>query len=173
MITSVSSSRLSEESPAPGLPEADLNRLEAIFSAYLEENAILPETASACEVSLAWASKDEIARINLEYRDTEGPTDVLSFPMWEDEDGRFSPPEDWEHIMLGDIIVCPEVVSANAEANGKSCVCETALIICHGFLHLIGFDHAEDNEREAMWKEQALLLQRFLGEGELSADGDR
>ena len=75
-----------------------------------------------------------MAEINKEYRETEGPTDVLSFAMWENEEGAFEPPADWESLPLGDIVVCPEAVAKNAAENGKSVESETVLVICHGFL---------------------------------------
>ena len=162
MDTIIRCGAVSGKSTADLFPEEKLNRLGEVFSEYLAAESLLPGAVSDCEISLVFAEKDEIAGLNLEYRDTEGPTDVLSFPMWEDEEGRFSPPEDWESLMLGDIIICPEVAGANAKENGVSAEKEIALLICHGFLHLLGFDHAEDDDREAMWKAQTLLLERFM-----------
>ena len=72
--------------------------------------------------------------------------------------------------MLGDVIVCPEVAGANAEENGSSAEKEIALLICHGFLHLLGFDHAEDEERDVMWKAQTLLLENFMKKEEPGDD---
>lgn len=142
-----------------------IKKLEKILSAYLEKTKILPEAAAECEISLTFADVNQIAGINEEYREVAGPTDVLSFPMWENEDGGFEPPEDWERLTLGDIIVCPEIVAKNASDNGKTAECETVLVICHGFLHLIGFDHADDAERERMWQIQDSLVSEFFAEG--------
>lgn len=151
-------------------PENKLKLLGEIFSEYISTEHLLPEAVLHCEVSLVLAERDEMAGLNLEYRETEGPTDVLSFPMWEDEEGRFSPPDDWESLMLGDIVVCPEIAEANAKENGESADRELALIVCHGFLHLLGFDHAEDGDRESMWKAQGQLLDRFIDGGGASDD---
>ena len=149
---------------ACALSEEKLQRLEKIFSEYLEGKKLLPEAVVECEISLVLANADKMAELNAEYRKTSGPTDVLSFPMWEDGRGGFAPPEGWASLPLGDIIVCPEIVAKNAEENEKSAESETALVICHGFLHLLGFDHADDGEREAMWRAQDSLVARFLEE---------
>jgi probable rRNA maturation factor len=68
----------------------------------------------------------------------EGPTDVLSFPL--DEDG-----------LLGDVVVCPAVA---ARANLDAPEAELRLLVVHGVLHLLGFDHEEDGERAEMWARQ-------------------
>ncbi len=141
-----------------------IKKLEKILSAYLEETKILPAAAAECEISLTFAGEDQIAEMNEEYREVSGPTDVLSFPMWENGEGGFEPPEDWERLTLGDIIVCPAIVAKNAEENGRSAESETILVICHGFLHLIGFDHADEAERERMWQVQDSLVAKFFSE---------
>ena len=139
-------------------------RIEKVISDYIEAEKPLPAAAQECEISLTFADAERMAEINKEYRDAEGPTDVLSFAMWENEDGGFEPPSDWDKLPLGDIIVCPEAVAKNAEENGKSVESETVLVICHGFLHLIGFDHAGEEERADMWARQERMVKDFFGE---------
>ena len=139
-------------------------RIEKVISDYIEAEKPLPEAAQECEISLTFAGEAQMAEINKEYRETEGPTDVLSFAMWENEEGAFEPPADWESLPLGDIVVCPEAVAKNAAENGKSVESETVLVICHGFLHLIGFDHAEEDERADMWARQERMVKEFFGE---------
>jgi probable rRNA maturation factor len=70
--------------------------------------------------------------------DEEGPTDVLSFPL--DEDG-----------LVGDVVICPAVA---ARANPSDPAAELRLLVVHGVLHLLGYDHEEDGERAAMWERQ-------------------
>ena len=70
-------------------------------------------------------NEDEIAKINKDYRDVPSSTDVLSFPMWESENGCFTPPDDWEVLPLGDIMVCLDFVSRNADENKKTLEEET------------------------------------------------
>ena len=97
-------------------------RIEKVISDYIEAEKPLPEAVQECEISLTFAGPQQMAEINKEYRDTEGPTDVLSFAMWENDEGAFEPPSDWDNLPLGDIIVCPEVVAKNAEENGRATV---------------------------------------------------
>lgn len=161
MITTIYCGEAAMGEAAPACNEERVKKLEKIFSKYLEEHKTLPETAKECEISLTFVHTEQMAQMNEEYREVSGPTDVLSFPMWENDDGAFEPPTDWETLTLGDIIVCPEIVARNAEENGKSAESETALVVCHGFLHLIGFDHAEEEERDRMWAAQEALVREY------------
>ena len=137
-----------------------ISKIEKAVGEFLSDNKVLPKASKEADISLTFVGPDEIADMNDEYRDVAGPTDVLSFPMWENDEGGFEPPTDWETLTLGDIIVCPEVVAKNAAENGKSAESETTLVICHGFLHLIGFDHAEEEEKDKMWQTQDALVKR-------------
>lgn len=142
--------------------DAIAKKLEQVFTSYIEEAKPLPEAAEECEISVTFAAPEQVAAMNAKYREVEGPTDVLSFPMWEDENGKFTPADDWLSLPLGDIIVCPEVVAKNAQEHGKSEEAETVLVICHGFLHLIGYDHADDAARDAMWRIQDSLTAKYF-----------
>jgi probable rRNA maturation factor len=85
-----------------------------------------------------------------------GPTDVLSFPIEDAEPGR--PPvrtPDGPPLALGDVVVCPEVVAANAEAYGVTFDDELHLMICHGVLHILGWDHQTDAQAHAMEQREA------------------
>jgi len=118
------------------------------------------------EVSLTFVGPDEIRELNREYRDTDEPTDVLSFPLWEGENGRFVvPSSDWGEIALGDIVICPYVVAEFAEKFGKRPEDELMLIYVHGLLHLLGYDHATPEEEAVMWRKQAEYLSK--GEGDI------
>lgn len=161
MITTIFCGDAEGNGAEPVFCEGKVRRLEGILSAYLEKYQVMPEAAKECEVSLTFVSEQQMGDMNLEYREIAGPTDVLSFPMWENEEGNFEPPDDWETVTLGDIIVCPEIVRKNAAENNKSEESETLLVVCHGFLHLIGFDHAEEEERDEMWQAQEELVAQF------------
>ena len=165
-----------EDSEVP-LPEQAIACTEELLQGVLME--ILPELErfSRVEASLSYVGEDEIRELNAEYREQDQSTDVLSFPLWE-EDGRFCPPSFNEvtELVLGDIVVCPDVVRRQALETGVSPLRENLLVVIHGFLHLIGFDHAEEEERTRMWVLQDSLLERALegmasgesGEGFLS-----
>src|SRR6056297_1083005 len=103
-----------EDSEVP-LPEGVIPHLERVLALNIGE--LLPEMErfQRVEASLVYASEGEIQSLNTQYRDIDRSTDVLSFPLWE-EGGVFSPPsfEGIGELVLGDIIVCPEVVRRQA-----------------------------------------------------------
>jgi probable rRNA maturation factor len=112
----------------------------------------------------------------------EGPTDVLSFPIDDalfterrgrepsgDGPGRPAPtPPESPPLLLGDVVVCPAVAARNAPTHAGTLDDELALLVVHGVLHLLGLDHAADDERVAMQTKERALLQQFWGT--LSAD---
>ena len=70
--------------------------------------------------------------------------------MWE-EDGLFLPPEDWSEIVLGDIVLCPDIIAKNAEDRAISYENELALMIIHSTLHLLAWDHDTPEKESKMW----------------------
>lgn len=142
--------------------DAFISKLEEIYTAALKDEKSIPSLAADVEVSLTFLNPQKMAEINCEYRDVSEPTDVLSFPMWEDEDGCFVPPDDWEVIPLGDIMVCPDVVEKNAAENGRTFLEETVLVISHGLLHLMGRDHDTEERKNEMWAEQNMLVKMYF-----------
>ena len=96
----------------------------------------------------------------MQWMDEPGPTDVLSFPMDELRPGKDGAPSD--PGILGDIVVCPDVAIEQARTAGHSAQEEMLLLVTHGILHLLGFDHAEPDEREVMFDLQRTLLLTFL-----------
>jgi probable rRNA maturation factor len=91
-----------------------------------------------------------IATLNQAYRGVAHPTDVLAFPMAE---GRFAAltPD-----CLGDVVISAETALRQAPADGLKA--ELALLLVHGILHLVGYDHGTVRERKRMWQRQAALL---------------
>ncbi len=127
-----------------------------------------------CELSMLFVDEDVMAGLNSKFHGQEGPTDVLAFPIDEDpvEGGRspdsggtgpgYSPPEPGDMpLMLGDIVVCPAVADRNAPDHAGTYIDELALLVVHGILHLLGMDHLEDDEAEAMEKREQELLDKF------------
>ena len=98
--------------------------------------------------------------LHVRYLDEPGPTDVMSFPMDELRPGREG--STGEPGMLGDVVLCPEVAAAQAEAAGHSTAEELLLLTVHGILHLLGYDHAEPEEEKEMFDLQRKLLLTFL-----------
>jgi probable rRNA maturation factor len=90
------------------------------------------------ELSVSFVGEHEMAELHERYMEEPGPTDVLSFPM--DEDG-----------LLGDVVVCPAEAARN---NPSDVAAELRLLVAHGVLHILGYDHVEEEERAAMWARQ-------------------
>ena len=105
--------------------------------AALAERTLAAEGRQGVELSLSFVGEEEMADLHVRYLDEPGPTDVLSFPM--DEDG-----------LLGDVVVCP----AEAARNNPDVPAELRLLVVHGVLHLLGYDHEADEDRRAMWAKQ-------------------
>lgn len=120
------------------------------------------------EINLLLTTDEEIRKMNREYRQTDRATDVLSFPMLEyDAPADFSfldeaedafDPESGE-LVLGDIVISKERVLAQAEEYGHSPLREYAFLIAHSMLHLFGYDHMEDDERELMEARQRVIME--------------
>ncbi len=125
-----------------------------VVQAVLEREAQPAESA----VTVVITDDDEIQRLNRDYLDEDRPTDVLSFAANEGNDeGDFVIPDELESY-LGDVIVSYPTALAQATERSESVEQELALLIVHGCLHLIGYDHADDQEREAMWALQDEIL---------------
>lgn len=105
--------------------------------ADLAERTLLGEEIGPVELSVSFVGLDEMSALHEQYLGEPGPTDVLSFPLGEDG-------------LLGDIVVCP----AFAAANTADLESELRLLIVHGVLHLLGYDHEEEDERRVMWQKQ-------------------
>ena len=97
-----------------------------------------------CELNLTFIESDEMAELNGQHMGKDGPTDVLSFPLDDEED--LAAPEDMPRL-LGDVLICPEVVAAQAPDTTEE---EMALMVVHGVLHILGMDHQEPDEEAEM-----------------------
>jgi probable rRNA maturation factor len=101
------------------------------------------------ELSILLVDEQTMSAYHEKYLGEPGPTDVLSFPMDE-----LRPPEDDEEPpegLLGDIVLCPAVTERQALENGRSPAEEAEYLLVHGLLHLLGFDHAEPEEKAEMF----------------------
>ena len=139
--------------------EVDLDALSELFAAALHREGI----SSQAEASLTLLDPTEIAQLKQQYLDGDGSaTDVLSFPM----DGAICPEESaggsstW---MVGDLLLCPQVAAAQAPEHAGNLDDELALLVIHGTLHLLGWDHAEKEERNLMWQRERELFEALRG----------
>ena len=113
------------------------------------------------EVSVTLVSADEIRKLNHEYRGVDRETDVLSFPLEDEEFGGVT--------YLGDVIVCPKVIFRQSEDFGTTYRQEFCLMVIHSTLHLLGWDHMEENEKKEMFAKQEKIL-LSLSEGEVKTE---
>ncbi len=113
---------------------------EADVLVWLE--SFLPEFQKEAELTIRIVESDESQQLNHEYRGKAKPTNVLSFP--------FEAPEHLEMPLLGDLIICADVVSKEAQEQNKPLQAHWAHMVIHGTLHLLGYDHIDDKEAEEM-----------------------
>jgi probable rRNA maturation factor len=143
------------DADAGGKPEVAPRRPEVLVSnrqgrqideaglCGLAADVLRHEGLEGVELSLSFVTPEEMTELHVRYMGKEGPTDVLSFPM--DEPGG-------ESTLVGDVVVCPDyAVVAKGEGALES---EMRLLVVHGTLHLLGYDHESDDERERMWARQ-------------------
>ncbi|HEY7582509.1 MAG TPA: rRNA maturation RNase YbeY [Acidimicrobiia bacterium] len=124
------------------------------------EQALLAEGyPTNSELSITIVSDQEMARLNADALGIKAPTDVLSFPLDEMHPG-LPPPFliDGPPRLLGDIVVAPDYIRRQAEELDVSFQDEVALMITHGVLHLLGYDHQTDPEAEAMEHRERIIL---------------
>lgn len=121
------------------------------------------------QVSLRSVASDEMAEINARFRDMDAPTDVLTFPLYE-QNGAFVPEERPLPILLGDVILCPTEIRKNASMHNVTDLSELALVVFHGLLHLLAWDHDTPEKEKNMWSVQERFRDRFLDE---VADGEK
>jgi probable rRNA maturation factor len=111
------------------------------------------------ELTLVLTDDAQIQELNREYLGNDKPTDVLSFPASETD------PETGSRY-IGDIIISVPYAAKSAENAGHAMEAEVQLLVVHGVLHLLGYDHAEADEKARMWKAQSEIL-KTLGLGDI------
>jgi probable rRNA maturation factor len=115
--------------------------------------AVLETEGRRGELTLTFVDREEIAELNAEHLGKEGPTDVLSFPLDEEEHLPGVP------VLLGDVVVCPAVAVEQAPTHAGTVDDELALLVVHGVLHVLGHDHAEPEETAVMRAREVALLE--------------
>ncbi|HXY45523.1 MAG TPA: rRNA maturation RNase YbeY [Acidimicrobiales bacterium] len=160
----------------------DVRRWSALAERLLVDRGL----GADVEVNVLFVDEAAISSLNERFLSREGPTDVLSFPIEDDltlpigPPGMISPPgsgpgrrlEDYEDespgpgipLLLGDVVICPEVAARNAPEHTGSYDDELALLLVHGILHLLGMDHEDEEEAVAMEALEQELLGRHYRE---------
>jgi probable rRNA maturation factor len=121
------------------------------------------EVAPPYEVSLVFTDSETVRRLNRDYRGVDEPTDVLAFYMLSqnEADSSFALPPDGV-TRLGEVIISYPQAVEQASEQGHSSERELALLIIHGILHLLGYDHEEVEEESKMRERERELLERCL-----------
>lgn len=129
--------------------------IKVVIETVLKEENVIQDV----EVYVTLTNNNQIHKVNLEQRNVDRPTDVLSFPMFErDEVPMLKKINKKEPHILGDIIVSVEKVKEQAEEYGHSFERELSYLITHGMLHLLGYDHMIEEEKEQMRKREEEIL---------------
>lgn len=128
------------------------------LAAFVLDREEAPEN---CELSVALVDLPEMAELNEQYRGKVGPTDVLSFEC--DDPCAVMAPD--EPVMLGDVVIAPAVAEAQAAEYGHTVEEELNLLLVHGVLHLLGYDHIEDDDASVMQERERVLLAAWAQAG--------
>lgn len=146
---------------------------EKLLAGVIEEAVKSEHCPYSCEVNLTLTDNQGIRSLNQEFRELDVPTDVLSFPMVD-----YETPGDFSHLdaplaktmyfnlesgelLLGDIVISLERAKEQAQEYGHSLEREIAFLTAHSMLHLMGYDHMEEEEREIMEQKQEQILQNL------------
>lgn len=148
--------RISDDQPHP----VDVDRLR-----HLADHVLAAQGVPAhVELSVACIDADEMAALKGQHLGEHVATDVLAFPMdaideWAGERGAGG--DAGAPTMLGDVVLCPQVAAAQAADRDASTAEELDLLLVHGILHLLGYDHVDTTEREEMFGLTDTLLAAF------------
>lgn len=128
-----------------------LRRLKELASFALVAEGCADET----QFSVAFVDDVEMSRLNMEFRTKEGPTDVLSFAMADELDPDF----------LGEVVISPAQAALNSLESHTTLEAEMEVLLVHGILHLVGYEHSSPDSRGVMFARQEELLMSFAGSG--------
>lgn len=137
--------------------QIDITRLEAAAKAVIERH----EVAEDSEMSIVISTNEAVHALNLQHRGVDAPTDVLSFPAdpLPEELLDEMDEDDAEAPYLGDLVIAYPYASQQAADLKHDLGDSLALLVVHGTLHLLGYDHDTDENRAEMWAEQAAVLE--------------
>lgn len=153
--------------------EQDAQPVDVVRWEALARNVLAAEGVSGeAELALLFVDEAAMAQLNQTFMGHDGPTDVLAFPIDDDEvlvgrspDGSTTGPDreasNEVPLLLGDVVVCPAVAARNAPTHAGTYPDEIALLVVHGILHVLGHDHAEPGEAAVMQGKERDLLARF------------
>jgi probable rRNA maturation factor len=129
------------------VPDKEITSLLNYGIEYMELN---PE----CEISLSFVDVQEMEELHIKWMQEDGPTDVLSFPM-------DMPESKGDVVTLGDIVISPAVAAKQAASAGHSVEDEMYILATHGLLHILGYDHADPDEKKVMFALQEKIVKEW------------
>jgi probable rRNA maturation factor len=157
-----------------GADEQDQSPVDVDRWVHLAHRVLLAEGVEGdAELSLLFVDELAMSELNERFMEKTGPTDVLAFPIdesgpigrWPDAGStgpdRTDPEGDEAPLLLGDVVLCPAVAARQAPEHATTADDEMALLVVHGVLHVLGYDHAEDDEAARMKIRERELLDQF------------
>lgn len=129
--------------------------VELVDLAAFTLRELLVDKRAELEISLV--DEAEMTRLHEEWMDEAGPTDVLSFPMDELRPNELSE-NDEVPVVLGDVVICPDVAQKQGDTAGHGMEQELRILLVHGILHLLGFDHLEPEDEAEMFALQGKIV---------------
>ena len=136
-------------------PDGELLALASFAFEYMKMDA-------QAELSILAVDEVEMERLHVEWMGEPGPTDVLSFPIDELRPQQELKPD---QATLGDVVICPAVAVKQAKSAGHSFEDEMYILLVHGILHLMGFDHLDEREEAEMFGLQRSIISAWEGKG--------
>ncbi|NJN44399.1 MAG: rRNA maturation RNase YbeY [Anaerolineae bacterium] len=137
------------------LLQIDENLLPLVSQSQLEQAAsavlVNQSQSEGVDLTIVITGDETLHKLNKQFMDVDAPTDVLSFPSGE-------PDPETGRIYLGDILISYPRAESQAEQGGHATPDELQLLTVHGVLHLLGHDHANDDQKSKMWAAQAEIL---------------
>ena len=140
----------------------DISKFEELVKNVCTEALKEHNINGSFEISLVYTNDENIRQINSQYRNIDSATDVLSFPQFEfEEAGRLEIPESENAVLLGDIVISTMHAVNQAAEYGHSVEREVGYLACHSILHLLGYDHIDDNDKRLMRKTEEKIMGRI------------
>jgi probable rRNA maturation factor len=158
--------------------EVDESLLAGLARHVLDDMRVHP----LAELSVLLVDEQAMTELHVRWMGEEGPTDVLAFPMDElrlpqpggSHGEHSSPDSEASDVLLGDVVICPQVAAAQAAEADHDVQDEIDLLCTHGILHLLGYDHAEPEEHATMFGLQDRLLASWRAQrGPVTSTADR
>jgi probable rRNA maturation factor len=138
----------------------DVDEIQKLIESVVDTSLKVENIDAKCQVSIMLVDDIEIREINCKYRGIDRATDVLSFPMLEKKDYKNIDNMDLDtgELVLGDIVISLNRADEQSKEYGHSFDREVAYLTSHGMLHLLGYDHEDEDERKVMRDKEEKIL---------------